>query len=106
MKTIDYTKSFEKNLKTVKQYKGYKEKKLKDYISTLANGLKLPDAARDHSLSKASPKNLQGCRNFHLAPNICVIYEISESTLLLRWIGSHNKLGLTEWVREKLTLSI
>lgn len=87
---------FQKDLKTVSKYPNFKSTKLSEYTSTLANGEDLPASARDHKLSKNSPAKYQGLRNFHVAPDICVLYYMDNDMVHLVRIGKHNDLGMTE----------
>lgn len=96
MKDIFYSSTFKKDLKKVKRYNNFKPDKFKNFVEKLAAGEKLPESACDHALSAASPKKYQGMRDFHLAPDICVIYNMDASSISLIRIGQHNHLGLTE----------
>ena len=96
MRDIYTTNGFEKDLKKVKTYPNFKANRLKDYIELLAGGNELPANARNHKLSKASPKEYQGLYDFHVSPDICVIYKIDDSSVVMVRIGKHNNLGLTE----------
>lgn len=94
MKEILYTNSFKKDLKKVKSYSDFKADKLKYYVNKLAEGEALPETARNHKM--ASNSHYKGFYNFHLAPNIVVLYKIDESSVSLFRIGKHNHLELTE----------
>jgi mRNA interferase YafQ len=96
MKKIEISPRFKKDLKTVGKYNNFKDKKLSDYVNTLSDGKELPTNARDHKMSKHSPQEYQGTRNFHLAPDICVIYRMDNDNIYLLRIGKHNDLNLTE----------
>jgi mRNA interferase YafQ len=96
MREIFYTSTFEKDLKTVRKYSSFKADKLKSYINKLANGEKLPESAHDHKMKITSPKKYQGMRDFHIAPDIVVVYKIDDTSISLIRIGQHNHLGLTE----------
>lgn len=65
-------------------------------LDTLVRGNSLDAKYRDHKLSKTSPKEYQGCREFHYRPNCCVVYKLESNQLQLLRIGPHNRLGLTE----------
>ena len=69
---------------------------LVDYLARLQRGEPLPEKAHNHTLSKSSPKIYQGCWDFHVVPDICVIYRKTKDTIELIRIGQHNNLGLTE----------
>lgn len=96
MKEIYYTNSFKKDLKKVKSYPSFKSDKLKHFVELLANNEQLPATAKNHKLSSVSPKHLQGMWDFHVAPDICVVYKVDDSSVSLIRIGKHNQLGLTE----------
>lgn len=96
MKRIIWRNSFKKDLKTVKNYPNFNNEKFKQYVNDLANNKKLPNKAKDHKLSKSSPKEYKGLRDFQLAPDICVLYSINDDEIILYRIGKHNILGLTE----------
>lgn len=100
MKQIDISPRFKKDLKTVSKYKNFKSSKLASYTNALAAGESLPDNARDHKMSKHSPQEYQGTRNFHVAPDICVIYEMDSDKVYLLRIGKHNDLNLTEFFKK------
>ena len=65
-------------------------------ILNICKGIPLDAKYRDHDLAKHSPKEYQGCREFHYKPNICVIYKRTDDLVKLLRIGPHNKLDLTE----------
>ena len=94
MKSVKFTKQWYKDLKKVIKYPEYKEKKLNIFIDMLATGDPLPPNAHDHAL--ASNSAFKGIRNFHLAPNLCVLYKLSNDEIILYRIGKHNNLSLTE----------
>ena len=94
MREILYTNSFKKDLKKVRSYKIFKADKLKSFVNKLANGEELPASANNHKM--ASNSHFKGIYNFHLAPDIAVLYKIDDSSVSLLRIGKHNNLGLTE----------
>ena len=96
MKKINIAPKFEKDLKKVREYKGFKKEKLATLTNMIAAGEKLPVSAQDHKMSSTSPEHYQGTRNFHVAPDICVIYRVDDSFVYLLRIGKHNNLNLTE----------
>lgn len=102
MKSIEISPRFKKDLKTVGKYKNFKEERLSDYVNTLSDGNELPASARDHKMSKHSPAEYQGTKNFHVAPDICVVYRMDSSTIYLLRIGKHNDLNLTEIFKKNL----
>ena len=66
------------------------------FVNKLAKGEQLPDSARNHKMSQVSPKHYRGLYDFHVAPDICVIYKMDDTSISLIRIGKHNHLGLTE----------
>lgn len=86
---IKPTNQFKKDLKTV-QKRGYNLNLLTEVIQLLADGQKLPEKNRDYSLSG----NFAGCRECHIAPDWLLIYELSDSDLILYLTrtGTHSDL--------------
>lgn len=80
---------FKKDLKTVKK-RGYDLRLLTAVIDQLANGKQLPEKNRDHALTG----NFSGCRECHIAPDWLLIYELSDTDLILYLTrtGTHNDL--------------
>ena len=83
------TAKFQKDLKRI-QKRGYDISLLTDVIKKLAGGKKLPCSCKDHSLSG----NFKGCRECHITPDWLLIYEISNSNLILYLTrtGTHSDL--------------
>ena len=98
MKTISATKKFERDLKKVSKYPKFNRRNFEDAVNNLANGGKLDAKYGDHKLAKHSGGELQGCRDFHLVSNICVVYRLTDGEVILVRIGSHQDIGLTEAV--------
>ena len=96
MKKIEFTNKFKKHLKKVKSYPSFKVDKFNAVENALENDLSLDRVYDDHAASKSSPKSLKGRRILHLAPNICLIYNIIGDIIYFEDIGSHQDLGLTE----------
>jgi mRNA interferase YafQ len=96
LREILYTNAFAKDLKKVKSYPSFNGDKFKGYVDDLANGNQLPMSAKNHKLSKSSPKEYKGMYDFHISPDICVVYNITPVSIKLIRIGKHNNLGLTE----------
>lgn len=86
---IKPTSQFKKDLKTI-QRRGYNLSLLTDVIQMLAEGKKLPDKNRDHSLSGV----FCGCRECHILPDWLLIYELSDNDLILYLTrtGTHSDL--------------
>lgn len=94
MRDILYTSTFKKDLKKVQKYSEFKPDKLKSFVNKLANGEDLPESARNHKM--ATNSHFKGLYNFHVAPDIAVLYKIDDSSVSLIRIGKHNNIGLTE----------
>lgn len=95
---ISPTKKFEKDLKKVSKYPKFNRKNFETIINKIADGEKLDAKYGDHKLAKHSEGELQGCRDFHMVANICVIYRLTDTEVILVRIGSHQDIGLTESV--------
>ena len=83
------TNQFKKDLKMIKK-RGYNLDLLTEVIQILAEGKKLPEKNRDHSLSG----DFVGCRECHIAPDWLLIYELSNKDLILYLTrtGTHSDL--------------
>ena len=92
---IVYGNKFKKDYKKVSKYQNFKNNTFEQVVDTLASGQKLDPKYKDHKMV-ASGVVFQGLRNCHIAPNICMIYDKTDSELILHRIGSHSDLGLTE----------
>lgn len=95
MKKLTWTNKYAKQLRDVSKYPDYNEALLKEYIEKLRNDEKLPERAKDHKLALHSRSEYRGCRDFHLAPDIVVVYRLTQDAIELIAIGKHNKLQLT-----------
>lgn len=78
-----------RDLKLAKK-QGKDTDKLFDIVEKLANGEKLEDKYRDHSLTG----DYKGCRECHIEPDWLLIYEKFDNVLvlMLNRIGSHSDL--------------
>ena len=92
MRTIKTTPMFDKAMKKIRKYNNFKQKKFDTAITKLLAGEKLDPTYDDHKAAKHSPKEWSGSRIFHAAPNICVVYQLTDDELLLQAIGSHSDL--------------
>ncbi|MFV0519244.1 MAG: type II toxin-antitoxin system YafQ family toxin [Lachnospirales bacterium] len=83
------TNKFQKDLKKV-QKRGYKIELLTEVLKILANGEDLPPKYRDHQLIG----NYKGCRECHITPDWLLVYEVSETELILYLTrtGTHSDL--------------
>ena len=86
---IKFTSQFKKDFKLVKKQNKNVEK-LYSVIEKLAEGKKLEEKFRDHSLTG----NYKGCRECHMEPDWLLIYEIVDDVLVLvlSRTGSHSEL--------------
>lgn len=96
MRTLDISTKFKKSMKKVRDYKAFKKSKYDEVIDCLVNGKPLPAIYDDHKTAKHSDKDMQGMRILHVAPNICMIYKLTDTDVYLYNIGSHQDVGLTE----------
>lgn len=96
MKKISTTTKFEKDLKKVSKYPKFNRKSFEAAVNAIASGERLDSRYNDHKLAKHSGGELNGCRDFHLVANICVVYRLTDSEVILVRIGSHQDIGLTE----------
>lgn len=101
MRRVEVSTKFEKDLKRVRKQPRFDEPLLKKLLDSLFFGETLEQKYKDHKLAKHSRPEFQGCRDFHLTPNICVVYYIDKDVLRLVRIGSHQDLGLTEELHRK-----
>jgi len=87
--TIKATNRFEKDVKQA-QKRGKDLDKLFFVIEKLANGEKLDEKYRDHSLVGL----YKGCRECHIEPDWLLVYEIFEDILILSLVrtGTHSDL--------------
>ena len=83
------TTRFQKDVKRA-QKRGYDMGLLYTVICMLANGIKLSEKYRDHSLGG----DYEGCRECHITPDWLLIYEISNEELILYLTrtGTHSDL--------------
>lgn len=87
--SVKPTNKFQKDLKLM-QKRGFDISLLTEIIKKLASGEPLPVKNRDHSLTG----NYSHCRECHITPDWLLIYEISNSDLILYLTrtGSHSDL--------------
>ena len=89
MLTIKYETSFKKDFKRIVK-RGYNVRLLEEVIEMLANRQTMPEKYRDHSLTG----NYIDCRECHITPDWLLIYQISDSELILYLTrtGTHSDL--------------
>jgi mRNA interferase YafQ len=76
--TVKPSVRFQKDLKRIAK-RGYDIALLTDVIKLLSMGEALPKSCHDHNLTG----NFSGCKECHIKPDWLLIYELSESDLLL-----------------------
>lgn len=89
MLTIKYQTAFKRDYKRIKK-RGYDMRLLEKTIELLASGDGLPQKYKDHTLSG----DYSGCRECHITPDWLLVYEISDSELILYLLrtGTHSDL--------------
>jgi addiction module RelE/StbE family toxin len=98
MRDLVLTTKYRKDIKALSKTPRFKKYSslLIDYLACLQRGDKLPLEAKNHPLAKHSPKEYKDCWDFHVVPDVCVVYRLTPDTIELVRIGQHNNLGLTE----------
>jgi len=87
MKTVSRTTQFKRDIKRIKR-QGKDMEKLKGVLEHLVKGEKLARKYRDHVLVG----QYKGTRECHLEPDWLLIYESTESEIVLIRTGSHSDL--------------
>ncbi len=89
MYLVKPTSKFQKDLKRIEK-RGYNLSLITEVIKKLANGEKLPEKNKDHSLFG----EYSGCRECHITPDWLLIYEIENNELILYLTrtGTHSDL--------------
>jgi mRNA interferase YafQ len=87
--TVKPSNMFQKDLKRVEK-RGYDLSLITEVIKTLARGEPLHVKYKDHNLSG----NYAGCKECHITPDWLLIYELTESDLILYLTrtGTHSDL--------------
>lgn len=98
MRNVVITTKFKKDIKSIQKGPKFKKYagKFEKYVEMLRKGEKLPEESRDKPMAKHSEKEYRGCREFHAAPDVVVIYRMTDDSVELVRIGQHNHLELTE----------
>jgi mRNA interferase YafQ len=98
MRNVRITPTFKKDIKSLAKNTLFKKNAntFEEYVERLRTGQPLPEKAKHHPLAKHSPKKLKGCGDFHVTPDLCVLYRMTDDELQLLRIGKHNQLELTE----------
>ena len=89
MLNVVVSNQFKKDLKLAEK-RGFDLLLLKEVVDKLADGERLPDKKRDHSLTG----NYAGFRECHILPDWLLIYRIDEDDVLLFLFrsGTHSDL--------------
>jgi mRNA interferase YafQ len=89
MYTVKPTTRFIKDLKRIER-RGYRIDLMTSIIKKLANGEALDESCHDHPLKG----EYDGCRECHITPDWLLIYEISDTDLILYLTrtGTHSDL--------------
>ena len=87
MRTIHRTSQFKKDVKRLIK-RGKKFGDFKEIIRKLTEGGKLETKYRDHVLTG----QYKGTRECHIEPDWLLIYELTESELVLVRMGTHSDL--------------
>ncbi len=87
MRTIARTSRFRKDFRRMIK-RGANPERLAQIVAKLANDEPLPTSCRPHRLSG----DWQGFLECHLAPDWLVIYQVTDSELILIRTGSHSDL--------------
>lgn len=95
-RNIVMSTNFTKHLKKVSKYPKFDADAMNALIKDICKGKQIPAKHKNHKLSHNSPKVYQGAYDFHLVPNIAIVYRFEGNNLILIDIGSHQDLGLTE----------
>ena len=91
MLKIRFSAKFKKDLKNVKkQNLGFDEEEFKEVVNKLAEKEPLDEKYHDHPLKG----KFAGTREFHLKPDLLLMYKIVDNylELILLRIGSHSEL--------------
>ncbi len=87
MRTIVRKSRFKKDFKKLHS-SGKDLEKLAEVLRSLQEGNKLPERYRDHNLIG----DYAGCRQCHISPDWLLIYQTTETELILVRTGSHSEL--------------
>jgi len=87
MLSIRDKRQFRKDYKKLRS-SGKSLSRLAEVIDALAAGEPLPERCRDHALVG----NYAGCRECHVSPDWLLIYQTTETELILMRTGSHSEL--------------
>lgn len=92
MRRIETTPVFDRAMKKIRKYSNFKKQKFDTAIEKLCNGEKLDPIYKDHKAVEHSRRGYNKSRIFHAAPDIVVIYMLTDDALILQDIGSHSDL--------------
>lgn len=92
MRKIETTPVFDRAMKKIRKYSNFKKQKFDTAIEKLCDGEKLDPTYKDHKAVEHSRRGYNKSRIFHAAPDIVVIYMLTDDALILQDIGSHSDL--------------
>ena len=92
MRRIETTPAFDRAMKKVRKYNNFKQSKFDNALRQIQNGEKLDPTYKDHKAVEHSRKEWGKSRIFHAAPDIVVVYLLTDDLILLQAIGSHSDL--------------
>lgn len=104
MRKVVITPRFKKDFKAAQKTPRFKKwaGKFEAYVEMIRKGEALPPESHDKPMAKHSEKEHKGCREFHAAPDVVVIYRMNSDTIELVRVGQHNNLGLTEGLDSRI----
>ncbi len=70
------------------KYKAAVEIELEAVVSALASNIPLSEKYKDHALSGS----LSGYRDCHIKPDLILIYEIADNSVIFHRLGSHSEI--------------
>jgi mRNA interferase YafQ len=83
----DFTRQFKKDFKKY-QHKQKVIDDLNDVLEILVNERQMPEKYQDHPLTG----NYKGSREYHIKPDVLLVYYVSDGVLTIQRIGSHSEL--------------
>lgn len=87
MKSLDLQRSFRRDLKRITK-RGWNRDKLDAIVTMLRTNEPLPASARPHKLTG----DWLGFWECHIGPDWLLIYDVSDTTVLLAGTGTHGDL--------------
>lgn len=107
MRNVSITTKFKKDFKNVQKSPKFRKwsGKFEKYVEMLRRGEMLPEESHDKPMAKHSEREYKGCREFHAAPDVVVIYRMTDDNVELIRIGQHNHLELTENIKKNTKIT-